>query len=54
MRPVSLKVGAGDFAGASGHRRIAISFVADALDLTTIAAASSGASASPQQDGFAG
>jgi hypothetical protein len=28
LRPVSLKVGAGDFALAAGHRRIVISFVA--------------------------
>jgi hypothetical protein len=52
MRPVSLKVGAGDFAVAAGHRRIAISFVADASNPTaafSMAAAWSGASTSPSK-----
>jgi hypothetical protein len=31
VRPVSLKVGTGDFAFATGHRRIAISFVAGTM-----------------------
>jgi hypothetical protein len=50
MRPVSLEVGAGDFAFAAGHRRIAISLLAGTLNSAvafSIAVASSRASMVP-------
>jgi hypothetical protein len=56
MRPVSLKVGTGDFAFAAGHRRIAISLVADTLNSAapfSIAASASGASAVPSRTALA-
>jgi hypothetical protein len=39
MRPVSLKVGTGDFALAAGRRRIAISFVASTLTAAALSIA---------------
>jgi hypothetical protein len=52
MRPVALEVGAGDFAFAAGHRRIAISRLAFTLNSAaafSMAAASSAASIVPSR-----
>jgi hypothetical protein len=52
MRPFALKVSAGDFALAAGHRRIAISLLAGTLNSAaafSIAVVSSGASTAPSQ-----
>jgi hypothetical protein len=52
VRPVTLRVGTGDFALAAGHRRIAISFMAgtsNSIAAFSIAASASGVSTSPSQ-----
>ncbi len=52
VRPVSLKVGTGDFAVTTDHRRVAVNLVAGTLNSATafsVAAGSSGASTWPSQ-----
>jgi hypothetical protein len=56
MWPVSLKVDAGDFALAAGHRRIAISLLAGTLNTAAAfsIAVASGASIAPSPTAFGG
>jgi hypothetical protein len=57
VRPVSLKVGTGDFTFAVGHRGIAVGLLAGTLnsaEVFSIAVASSGASTVPSHTALLG